>query len=221
MNGNERRLIPARAAIVSVSIVLLSVAGFGVWLRFDGGGPLPIDRWWYDLVVAEPGSPAHALAVMLHVVGGALGVAACVAVATAALLALRRWRDAGAVATAAILGLIGSESLKGLIERARPPGALVVEHGFSYPSGHSMGAAMLATTLALLVITAERRSRSAANWATLVAIAWIVLMLWSRAALHVHWLSDTVAGALLGVSAAILARLLWQPRKARRPSDES
>ena len=34
-------------------------------------------------------------------------------------------------------------------------------------------------------------------------------MMWSRTALQVHWLTDTIAGALLGLSAALLADAFW------------
>ncbi|MDN5808069.1 MAG: phosphatase PAP2 family protein [Brevibacterium sp.] len=47
------------------------------------------------------------------------------------------------------------------------------------------------------------------HWSMILAFAWIVLMMWSRTALQVHWLSDTIAGALIGISAAVLADELW------------
>ena len=37
----------------------------------------------------------------------------------------------------------------------------------------------------------------------------MLTMMWSRTALQVHWLTDTLAGMLIGISAAILADELW------------
>ncbi|MDN5636001.1 MAG: phosphatase PAP2 family protein, partial [Brevibacterium sp.] len=47
------------------------------------------------------------------------------------------------------------------------------------------------------------------HWSMILAFAWILLMMWSRTALQVHWLTDTIAGALIGISAAVLADELW------------
>jgi undecaprenyl-diphosphatase len=41
-------------------------------------------------------------------------------------------------------------------------------------------------------------------------------MMWSRTALHVHWLSDTLAGALLGFCVAIIVRRIWFGPARRR-----
>jgi undecaprenyl-diphosphatase len=35
--------------------------------------------------------------------------------------------------------------------------------------------------------------------------------MWSRCALSVHWLTDTVAGALLGISVVLVSRLIFAP----------
>ena len=75
-----------------------------------------------------------------------------------------------------------------------------------------MGAAALAVSLALVVTYSSAFSDTATRWVWVVSITWILLMMWSRTALHVHWLSDTVAGAVLGASAAILARRFWVSR---------
>src|SRR5690606_40639603 len=85
-------------------------------------------------------------------------------------------------------------------------------YGSSYPSGHSMGAAALAVSLALAFSTLNRVSARNARNARLIgmlATAWVLLMMWSRTALHAHWLSDTLGGALLGAASAVLAAQLW------------
>ena len=219
MSSPEQHSLPPRrvggAATAFAILAIVCITGFGIWLRLEGGYPTGIDTWWYGIAGVPVGSFGLVIATSLHGIGSAFGVSACIAIAAAALIAAKRWRDAAGVVTAGAIGVTGSESLKLFVGRVRPPGALVVETGFSYPSGHSMGAAALATALALLVITAEQRSRAAARWAAVGAVTWILLMMWSRTALQVHWITDTVAGALLGVSAAILARGIWQPRPPR------
>lgn len=207
---------------------LLLVVGFGVWLRLSGDHPLGIDTWWHTLAGVEPGTPAFSIALLLHRLGGTVGVAVCVTIATALLVLRRRPRDAGLLLTAALIGVSGSELLKYFVARPRPLDALVTETNFSYPSGHSMGAAMLAVSIALICVSstavsstaasstapgtaAARRApgRAAARVVWVAAVLWILAMMWSRTALQVHWLTDTVAGAALGAGAAVLAWRVW------------
>ncbi|MBK0419571.1 phosphatase PAP2 family protein [Leucobacter sp. CSA1] len=197
------------AAIGVATLALLAVVAFGVWLRFVDRAPLPVDLWWHDLLQLDRGTPAFAIAVFLADVGGGVGAAACTAIAAAALLALRRPRDAAAVATAMFAGVLCSELAKALIARPRPWDPLYHASGYSYPSGHSMGAAALALSVLLVVAGSGSVHRGVARAVGIAATCWILLMMWSRAALHVHWLTDTLAGALLGIAVAVLARRFW------------
>lgn len=211
-----RRTAPGGAAWTVCALVAIgAVAAFGVWLRLNGGGPLTVDLRWHDLVGVAPGSPAFAVAATLAGIGSAMGVTACIAVAAAALAAARRLRDALALSASAILATALSESLKALVARPRPPDALLHPHGLSYPSGHSMGAAVLSVSLVLVVAASKHVSRRAVVWAGCGALAWTLAMMWSRTALHVHWLTDTLAGALLGAASAILVSALL--RRGARP----
>lgn len=195
-------------AIVGIALV---VAG-GAALRLGDAGPLGIDEWWQGLVSLTRGSAPYAVAVFMAEVGGGVGAIACTVIAAALLLAVRQARDAAAVATAMLLGVAASETIKALVVRPRPWDQLYASHGSSYPSGHSMGAAALAVSLALVVTYSESFSPTATRAVWAVSTTWILLMMWSRTALHVHWLSDTLAGVVLGIGAAILARRFWIQR---------
>lgn len=209
----QRTTAPASRAAVPVAVVaLLVIAAFGAYLRFADSSPLGIDSWWGDVVRVTRGSAPYAIAVFFAEIGTAVGAAAIGAVAIALLLVLRRKRDAASVATAMLLGVAGSELTKALVLRPRPSGALYSTSGSSYPSGHSMGAAALACSLALVVWNADRVSEGMRRLAWALAAAWTLIMMWSRTALHVHWLSDTICGALLGLAAALLARRIWTRR---------
>ena len=65
----------------------------------------------------------------------------------------------------------------------------------------------------MLVFTSPWRKRTA--W-WLVAVAWTVAMAVSRTVLDEHWLSDVVAGSLLGAGCAIGVAAVVQLR--RRPA---
>ena len=216
MDGIERRAgaaaaerPPLRRALPWAVLGLAAVIAFGAYLRFADHGPLGIDEWWHGVAAATRGSAPYAVAVFMAEVGGGAGAAACTAIAAALLFAVRRPRDAVAVATTMLLGVLCSEIVKALVLRPRPWDQLYASHGGSYPSGHSMGAAALAVSLALVVAGFRTLPRAAARWAAAAAACWILLMMWSRTALHVHWLSDTVAGALLGICVAVVVRRIW------------
>lgn len=190
-------------------VALLCVAAFGLYLRLGSSAPLGLDEWWHGVAGVTRGSSGYAVAVFMAEVGSGVGSAALTAIAAALLFALKRPRDAASVATALIAGVATSELIKALVMRPRPWDQLFSAAGSSYPSGHSMGAAALAVSLALVAMGSRRILRSAMRWVWIAAACWIIVMMWSRTALHVHWFSDTVAGALLGCCAAVLARQFW------------
>ena len=73
-------------------------------------------------------------------------------------------------------------------------------HGSSYPSGHAAYAG--ATAVALVLLFSEARPRR--RWWFVPAAVATAVMVWSRTYLQVHWLSDAVAGATLGVAVTLL-----------------
>ncbi|MEJ6488432.1 phosphatase PAP2 family protein [Leucobacter sp. USCH14] len=203
------RRTPPPAAVAASIAAMLVIGVFGAYQRFAQTGVFGIDAWWADTVSIERGSALFAVAVFLAQVGDGIGAAACAAILGALCFALRRPRDGAAILTAAVLGVIASEAVKAITLRTRPTGQLFESFGASYPSGHSMGAAALAVSVVLVAIGSDRIDARLRGWITAAAALWIIAMMWSRTALHVHWLTDTVAGAVLGVAAAIIARRLW------------
>jgi undecaprenyl-diphosphatase len=116
------------------------------------------------------------------------------------LLAARRWLALVAFAIAEALAPLLSSLLKTLVDRPRPPAGLVHPVGSSYPSGHATDAGTTAVALVLLFTAAGPGRRP---WWIAAGLA-IALMAWSRTYLQVHWLSDVVAGAALGIGVALV-----------------
>ena len=206
--------------VLWASLAILAVAGLGAYFHFVQSGPLPLDNSWREAARLSPGSVSFTVAAFMAEIGSGVGVAACGAVACALLLTRRFLREAAALATALLLGVALSETLKYLVARPRPMEALYPWDGSSFPSGHSMGAAALAVSLAYAVTSVYESgatfvTKSSVAWIWTAAVAWTLAMMWSRTALGVHYLSDTVAGALVGVSAAVIARRVWHRPPAR------
>jgi undecaprenyl-diphosphatase len=92
-----------------------------------------------------------------------------------------------------------TNTVKALADRARPsfnPAAAGL--GPSFPSGHSATAAAFYAGAALLL--SRRRGHVARTVFTGIAVGVAVAVASSRVLLDVHWLSDVIAGLLLGWS---------------------
>lgn len=206
---NAASRVPSHPATIAVAVLALAlVCAVGIWIGLHDGEPFPADSAWRALIGVAPGSAGYTVAATLATVGSSVGVSVCVVVAAVWFFIARRRLDAVALVATAVLGVACSELLKFLIARPRPVDGLLDPPGFSYPSGHSMGAAVLATGLALACI-AHVRPRQARVWVGIAALSWVAIMMWSRTALHVHWLSDTIAGAMLGWAVAVLVRAIF------------
>jgi undecaprenyl-diphosphatase len=75
---------------------------------------------------------------------------------------------------------------------------------FSYPSGHS-GRAILLACLLLYIIWQSKWSRNVKVILTLFIFGYVVTMLVSRIYLGEHWTSDVIGGALLAFALSCLA----------------
>lgn len=113
------------------------------------------------------------------------------------------------VATAAV-GWGVQLGLKYLFDRERPHWRHPVDsaHFAAMPSGHTMTAAVAC----VLVVWLVQRSGADGTLRVLVlclACVSVVGVCFTRTALGVHWLTDTVAGTLLGAALATAAAGLW------------
>ena len=169
-------------------------------------GPLRLDERWARLMEDVEGSLLTHVALVFNAVGhGILRAFTTGGIGLVLLIKNRR---------AALLAFILAEALtpllvnliKLLAGRERPPGAMIEAHGSSYPSGH---AAYAGATAVILVLLFTKRGRHRRAW-WVAAAAVIAGMAWSRTYLHVHWLSDAVAGAILGVGVALLSLAVVQ-----------
>lgn len=199
----------ALAALVAGAFMLAAVA-FSPTLS----AVQAVDDAFRRLMVALRATPLVWVAKVLAFVGSPW-INWPLRVAAGALLAVRRrWVQLSAFALAVVTSeaLIGP--LKVLYERPRPPGSVVATHGFSFPSGHAVAGAVTAVGLVLVLLPPGPR-----RWAWEVrAAVFASLMALSRTYLSVHWLSDVLAGALLGVGLAVgWPALLQEIRDVRLP----
>lgn len=154
---------------------------------------------------------------------GGVGVLSMIALAACGyLILLRKRRAALAVLLAVAGGVLISQMIKAGIDRPRPD---LVPHGSyvstaSFPSGHSMMAATVYLTLAVMLARVEPRWRSRSY---LIGCAMFIVMLVgvSRVYLGVHWPTDVLAGWSVGAGWAIgcWGATLWLQRRGTVESD--
>ncbi|MDP9795612.1 undecaprenyl-diphosphatase [Catenuloplanes nepalensis] len=147
------------------------------------------------------------------------------------LAAVLWWRGAHrvalwAVATIAAGGVLGL-LLKILFGRSRPEFLDPVSSapGYSFPSGHSMTAALASAVLLLMLLPLtdrlpHRRLIRAAMWAAALAVAIGTGL--SRVALGVHWMSDVLGGWTLGIAVVVATTAAFETWRgaAHRPVTE-
>lgn len=106
---------------------------------------------------------------------------------------------------------------KNIVARPRPPIELraVAAHGYSFPSGHSLFAALVLPLIAVLVAPKlQSVGRRAMSW--LAAILAVVVIGLSRLVLGVHYLSDVLAGWSLAAAWLFLALALVRNQSLTR-----
>jgi PAP2 superfamily. len=108
------------------------------------------------------------------------------------------WPFIFTVCSAELVTFIG----KLLIQRIRPDGGAIVMLDFSFPSGHSTIAVTMYGFLAYLLIC-QLKEKTAKVAVILGAIFIILLIGFSRLYLGVHYVSDILAGYLVGALALI------------------
>ncbi len=118
------------------------------------------------------------------------------------------------VAAVGIGELLLSNLLKVVVRRDRPDVLhLVVAHGYSFPSGHTVAAA--SSWLAVALVLGRDRSRRTRALLTGCAALVAVSVAASRALLGVHWLTDVVAGLAIGWGWFMIVAIIFGGRAQR------
>jgi membrane-associated phospholipid phosphatase len=216
--GNPRRDIVttvALGALTALVFVLMATPARDAIQRLDAA--------FLRQMVSIRTAPLTTLARFLNLLGLIVVTLPARILIGAFLSVKRRWWHLFAFASAVVLSEIAIGTLKALYHRARPPGSLVTVSGGSFPSGHAVAASV--TAVAAVIALFPEGSRR--YWWGAAAALFSLLMGLSRAYLAAHWLSDAVAGVLLGASIALLSAVLvhvirsrTETRRARAPTPE-
>lgn len=187
-----RRLAMALAVIVMVagSAAAFTELAEDIWRRQTFAWDVPFmlavhqySRPWLDVTMWGITQSGQSIAIVLVVM----------------LAAWFWWRQQRLNAATLLGGFAGAVGLNTVLKfefgRPRPNvfPPLVVEHSYSFPSGHAVAAMALYGMLAVILWRQRHRS-----WAVLLG-AWILVVGLSRVYLGVHYPSDVLGGWSLGV----------------------
>ncbi|MCO1654080.1 phosphatase PAP2 family protein [Pseudonocardia humida] len=192
-----------------------------VLMVWRGTGPARLDGpalAWF----ADRRDPATTAAMQ---VASVVGDSPATTVAVLLVVVLLWWRGRPLTAVAAAVATLGSplvsSGFKHLYARPRPPLAddLVAVVDSALPSGHAFNSAVVAGVLAVAVLPSLRRTTGRAVL-VVVALAATATVGISRLYLGAHWLTDVLAGWMLGGAwlAGCLTVVAFLERPAAGPS---
>jgi membrane-associated phospholipid phosphatase len=208
----------AGRSLVGLVAVVAAGLGFGTLLLLVRSSWSPLGR--FDQSIADdmnglvaPHEGVVKVLTAITSLGGRGVLIPLVVLAVAWLLIRRRPRLAIYLAVTGLGAMVLDPSLKALVGRVRPVVAdpIAFGGGNSFPSGHTLGATIVYGMFALVALSATRGRHK--GWILSVAAAIIVTVGLTRIALSVHFLSDVLAGWLLGlawISVTAYAFRVWR-----------
>jgi undecaprenyl-diphosphatase len=212
----------AERSVLGLLVVIAIGLGFGLLL-------LLVRLHWQPLVDVDRGVAQHLNEVVSprsYVVNALNGISRLggrpvmmwlLAIVVALLLIRRRTRLAVYLVVTGVGALLLDPSVKSLVGRLRPvvDMPVAIAPGNSFPSGHALGSMVVYGGLLLVFLPAVRRRKL---FSTLTAVLVFAIGA-TRVALGVHYLSDVLAGWLLGalwLSVTAYAFRVWR-REAGHP----
>ena len=172
----------------------------------------------HDWAVTERSPIATKIFVAATMIGSPVVLGIIVAIVAAVLIVRHRYRWAVYLVVTTGIGSLMLIELKRYFARARPDLAEALRRasGYSFPSGHSMGSAIVFGALGYLALRSQRtwRAKAAVLAAAMTLVATIAV---SRVYLGVHWISDVGAGVTIGALWVTIATVAYETsRRIRR-----
>jgi membrane-associated phospholipid phosphatase len=194
-------LVNQRRTLLGAATLLAGAVAVGALLAVPATRPAvqSVDDSVLHFVGGIRSRPATLVAEAFSLVGS-VWVNWPLRVLVALVLALRRrWLQLTAFGLAVLTSELAIGLLKALYDRPRPPGSLIATSAASFPSGHAIAGAVTAFGVVIMLVPPTRSRWKWGAW----AVTFSFFMALSRVYLNAHWLSDVVAGGLLGAGLAL------------------
>lgn len=112
-------------------------------------------------------------------------------------------------ASTLVIGNLINVLAKNLIQRPRPSDKLVAIGGYSFPSGHTFGAALFIFFVVFLIVP-QIKDVTLRRILTFLGFLWILIIALTRVYLHVHYPTDTIASVLLVLFLWESSLIIWR-----------
>jgi membrane-associated phospholipid phosphatase len=223
-----RRFAPGEAAGLTLTVGAAAVLALGVSFEqmldsvLERDGITLVDRPVLHFLATHRQPWSITAAEVISDIGSPLGVAVTGLLVGSVLAVLRRsWLPLLVVVLGGAGIAVINTTVKRLVSRSRPPQltAVLGEHGFSFPSGHTTGTTAVWLLLAWMIghwVIGRRAGRVMVWTGALLMIAAVGL---TRIYLGVHFLTDVLAGWALGAAWAVTIALVATVWEHARPGN--
>lgn len=188
-----------------IVVAILMIIFFILVYLFKSKKIQPFDNMIYNFVKGIQNETLTSIFKVITEFGGITSVFFITVITVLVLCFANKRKIALWVSMNIIISSLIYSIFKNIIQRPRPPEAerLIIESGFSFPSGHTTNNVAF-YGLAIYLIYKNVTNKKIRN--TLCVILGIIpiLIAFSRIYLRVHYPSDVVAGICLGISIVIL-----------------
>lgn len=179
---------------------------FGLLTLFvTSGKALVLDEVFYNGLIKIKNSYLTNILYVITNIGSTVGVISLLVIMFIIFYKKKAISDFKYVVVNVGIGALIMKILKHIIKRIRPSWKWIVQSGFSYPSGHTISAALLYGTLILLVykkVHGKYRKPLIICFSLMIALISI-----SRIYFGVHFLTDVIASIILGSIILIISSL--------------
>jgi len=177
------------------------------------------DVWLLSLATLTQDFTARSIFTAVTLAGDQLLLVMLFTITTLMVAAQKHWRVAFIIAVTGLSTSLITHALKNWFDVLRPDLVLGSISSQAFPSGHTSGFSVLVGLMVCLAFTQTKLHQTQKSIVKLSALTLISLVAASRVILGVHWLSDVIAGLLLG--AVITSTALWALVGPRQYSNNS
>jgi undecaprenyl-diphosphatase len=112
------------------------------------------------------------------------------------------------LASTSIITALAIKLLKNIFQFERPISTLIQETGYSLPSGHTTFAVVFFGLMTYIFVKPKYKIP-----ATIISIILVSIIAFTRIYLQVHWITDIIAGLILGGTILTISILIYKKNK--------